>query len=86
MLPGFRSHKVEGNQRGVRHWIIQVPHDLGDSIGVFLGGDNLDDVFHSDGCCGFRRHINFGVALALKTGGEGEKIRVVTLRQRRNSR
>ena len=84
MLACLLGHEEQRHQRGVSHRIIQVPHDLRNRVGVFLGRDNLDNVLHADRSSGLGGNVHLGVSLALKAGGKRQQVRVVTLGQRCN--
>ena len=72
VFAGLLRHKVQRHQRGVSHRIVQVPHDLRDGLGIFFGGDNLDDVLHTNSFRGLRCDIDLRIALALEAGGKGQ--------------
>jgi len=86
VLAGFARHEVEGHQRRVGHWIVQVPHDQRQRLAQFLFTDGLDEVLDADRRRGLGRHVHLGVALALETSSEGEQVRVVLLGERRDGR
>ena len=86
VLPGFRRDEIQGDEGRVCHWIVQIPDDAGDRLGKFLGGDHLHDVLGADGFRGFRGNVDFRIPFALETCGEGQQVRVVAFRERRNGR
>ena len=72
VFAGLLRHKVQRDQRGVSHWIVQVPHDLRDGLGIFFRRNNLDDVLHTNSFRGLCRDIDLRIALALEAGGKGQ--------------
>ena len=86
VLAGLGCHEVQRNQRWVGDRVVQVPHDLGHRVGELFWADHLDDVLRADRRSGLRSDVHLGVTLALKTGGEGQQVRVVALGQRCDGR